>query len=214
MLLAELDAERPEAVREVLTYPYVQAWAMQMPAPGPSADFELDRAHLAGLAAAAALRAGVEVELILPVREGLIYLPAVGALAMDAGAGRTSAVHVSPIRAQFRHRCAWLAYPFAGSPPGICRSRVEDIDPFRDCQAWAAAGRLLARRVARVAAGPGRRDPAARRRTPGLRRRHRRGPAFGSADAARAGGPAAERYRPAGVRRAGAGAPRGRRHAE
>ena len=94
-LLSALDAERPEAVREVLTYPFVQAWATQCLRPAEGADRDLDRAHLAGLAAAAALRAGIETELVLPVREGSIYLPAVGALAVGADAGRTSAVRVS-----------------------------------------------------------------------------------------------------------------------
>ena len=102
-LLSELDAERPKAVRDVLTYPYVQAWAMQCLRPATSADFDLDCAHLAGLAAAAALRAGVETELVLPVREGSIYLPTVGALAVDAGTGRTSVVRVSPAGLSARH---------------------------------------------------------------------------------------------------------------
>ena len=143
VLLAELDAERPEAVREVLTYPYVQAWAMRCLRPAQSADVELDRAHLAGLAAAAALRAGIEVELILPVREGFIYLPAVGALAMDAGAGRTSAVRVSRSGLSFRHGAhGW--HTVRRVTTGDMTVTVEDIDPFRDCQAWAVAGRLPA----------------------------------------------------------------------
>ena len=60
-----------------------------MPAPGRGrdADMDLDRAHLAGLAAAAALRAGMEAELLLPVRDGIIHLPGVGALAVGGSAG-------------------------------------------------------------------------------------------------------------------------------
>ncbi len=143
MLLAELDAERPEAVREVLTYPYVQAWATRCLRPAQSADVELDRAHLAGLAAAAALRAGIEVELTLPVREGVVYLPAVGALVMQAGAGRTSAVRVSPSGLSSRHGMrGWQTVRRVTTEEMAVT--VEDIDPFRDCQAWAAAGRLSA----------------------------------------------------------------------
>ncbi len=88
-LLSALDAEQPEVVREVLTYPYVQTWAMRCLQPAMSADLDLDHAHLAGLAAAAALRAGMETELVLPVRDGAIYLPSVGAVAVGPGAGRT-----------------------------------------------------------------------------------------------------------------------------
>lgn len=141
VLLAELDAERPEVVREVLTYPYVQEWATRCLRPAQSADAALDRAHLAGLAAAVALRAGLEVELNLPVREGFIYLPAMGALAMDAGVGPTSAVRVSRSGLSCRPGAhGWQTVRRVTT--GDMTVTVEDIDPFRDCQAWAAAGRL------------------------------------------------------------------------
>ena len=121
-LLAELDAERPEAVREVLTYPYVQAWAMRCLRPARSADLELDRAHLAGLAAAAALRAGYRAELAVPVREGSIFLPSVGALAVDAGAGRTSGVRVSPAGLSVRAGARRMADRPPGDRRETCRS--------------------------------------------------------------------------------------------
>ena len=141
MLLSALDAERPEAVREILTYPFVRAWATRCLRPATSADHDLDCAHLAGLAAAAALRAGVEAELVLPVREGWIYLPAVGALAVDTGTGRTSAVRISPAGFSARHGTgAWRTVRRVTT--GEMSVTVEDTDPFRDCQAWAAAGRL------------------------------------------------------------------------
>jgi uncharacterized protein len=140
-LLADLDAERPEAVRAVVSYPYVRAWAMRCLEPASHADLELDRAHVAGLAAAAALRAGTEAELLLPVREGAVYLPTMGALAVEPGAGPTTAVRVSPAGVRCRHGTGswetvrWLT---GGDKP----ITVEDIDPFRDCQAWSVAGRL------------------------------------------------------------------------
>ena len=141
MLLAELDAERPEAVREVLSYPYVQAWATQCLRPVQRADIKLDRAHLAGLAAAAALRAGIEVELILPVRKGVIYLPTIGALAMDTHTGHTSAVRVSPSGLSSRRSArGWQTVRRVTT--GEIAVTVEDVDPFRDCQAWTATGRL------------------------------------------------------------------------
>ena len=74
-VLCDLDAAHPDAVAEVFAYPYTHAWAVRCLNPPPGADTALDRAHLASLAAAAALRAGATAELPLPVRDGLISLP-------------------------------------------------------------------------------------------------------------------------------------------
>jgi len=140
-LLSWLDTEHPSAVHEVLTYPYVQAWARQCLRSAKGEAFDLDCAHLAGLAAAAALRAGVEAALIVPVRARAIYLPTVGALAVDADAGRTSPVRISPRGLSCRHATgAWQTV--RGVTAGTMSLTVDDIDPFRDCQAWVPAGRL------------------------------------------------------------------------
>ena len=142
-LLCEFDAERPAAVREVLTYPCVQAWAMRCLRRSQSAGLDLDRAHLAGLAAAAAVRAGIQTELILPVREGWVYLPGIGALAVGAGAGPTSRVRVSPSGLSTPHGAlTWQTVRRVTA--GEMSVTVEDIDPFRDCEAWAPSGRLSA----------------------------------------------------------------------
>jgi uncharacterized protein len=162
MLLCALDAERPEAVREILTYPYVQAWATRCLRPTASADLDLDCAHMAGLAAAAALRAGIETELILPVREGSIYLPSFGALAVDAGSRRTSAVRISPAGLSCKQAArGWQTVRRLST--GVMSVTVEDVDPFRDCQAWPAAGRLTpsAWRVWRLALAAAARQLAA-----------------------------------------------------
>ena len=139
--LAQLEAEHPAAVREILSYPYVQVWAMRCLRSARSAEFDLDRAHLAGLAAAAALRAGLEAELVLPVRNGVICLPGVGVLAADPGAGRTSVVRVSPSGLRTRNGSHGWQTVRRVSTGGLSIT-VEDTDPFRDCQAWAASGRL------------------------------------------------------------------------
>ena len=172
-----------------------------------SADRDLDRAHLAGLAAAAALRAGIETELVLPVREGSIYLPAVGALAVGTGAGRTSAVRVSPSGLSSRRDVrGWQTVRRVTA--GGMSVTVEDIDPFRDCQAWAAAGRLPAAtwKAWRLALAAAARQLAAEL------------PAYASVIGAGLrsvvpmrpgrGGPSPERDGPAGVRGGGAGSPR------
>lgn len=139
-LLTRLDAERPAAVREILSYPYVQAWALQCLRPGNRADPELLRAHLAGLAAAAALRAGVEAELVLPVREGFIHLPTHGALAVTTAAP-TAVVRLSPTRIACAADLRGWQTIRRISVPGLSVT-VDDVDPFRDCQVWPATRRL------------------------------------------------------------------------
>jgi uncharacterized protein len=140
-LLAELDTRQPEAVRDVLTYPFVKAWATQCLSPALSPDVELDCAHLAGLAASAALRAGLETELVLPVREGSAYLPAFGALTVDPGARRTAVVRVSSSGLSSPHGTGeWR--PVRRVTAAGMSVTVDDTDPFRDCQVWAVTGRL------------------------------------------------------------------------
>jgi uncharacterized protein len=142
-LLVQLDEEYPQAVREVLTYPYVRAWAARCLNPPPGADALLDRAHLAGLAAVAALRAGVEAELALPVRDGHVHLPGLGALAPGSVEAPTSAVRISAAGLDFGNGLGgWQPVRRFGA--GNMSLTLDDIDPFRDCQSWTPAGRLSA----------------------------------------------------------------------
>ena len=120
-LLAALDTEYPEAVQEVLTYPFIQAWATHCLDPQGTAD-DLDRAHLGGVAASVALRAGVELEVSLPVRDGAVFLPSAGAFVVAPGTGPVARVRISPSGVT----CAGSAghgRPSAGSAPPDCRSR-------------------------------------------------------------------------------------------
>lgn len=141
-LLAGWDLEYPQAVQEVLTYPLIQAWATRCLDRQGTAD-DLDRAHLAGVAAAVAVRAGVEAELSLPVRDGAVYLPATGALIVEPGTGPLARVRISAGAVTCADSAGgWQAVrrvPAAGLSVA-----VDDVDPFRDCRAWAPAGRLPA----------------------------------------------------------------------
>jgi uncharacterized protein len=142
-VLSALDAEHPRAVREVLTYPYVQAWAARCLRPAAGRDTDLDIAHLAGIAAATALRAGIEVELALPVRNGFVYLPTVGAFMTDPGLVPTVLIRASPDGVMSRHgplACQAIRSVTAGA----ISVAVDDVDPFRDCEAWTPMGRLAA----------------------------------------------------------------------
>ena len=143
-LLVQLQKEHPAAVREVLTYPHVRAWAARCLDPPRGADTALDRAHLAGLAAAAALRAGTEAELLLPVRDGHVHLPGAGARTVGAAAGRTSTVQVSAAGLSHRDSLGdWR--PVHHFTEKHMSFTVDDIDPFRGALGWVPTGRLSAR---------------------------------------------------------------------
>jgi uncharacterized protein len=139
-LLCEIDADHRAAASEVLSHPYTYAWAVRCLCPARQHDSDLDRAHLAGLAAAAALRAGLAVRLRVPVRDGLMHLPGIGALQVGAGTARTAALSVSPDGLTVPGGGRWHATRSFGAR-GV-RVTLEDLDPFRDCQGWPAAGRL------------------------------------------------------------------------
>jgi uncharacterized protein len=139
-VLCELDSTHPDGVAEVFAHPYTRIWAMRCLRPPVGAQPLLDRAHLAGLAAAAALRAGISTDLAVPVRDGLLHLPSVGALAVGDLPERTVMVSVSPGRVAVRVPSAWQTVrQVAGTS---LQFAVEDLDPFRDCQRWPATGRL------------------------------------------------------------------------
>jgi uncharacterized protein len=141
-LLRELDHDHRDSIQDIFAEPYVSAWAWRCLRPAPGADIDLDRAHLAGLAAAAALRADVAVDLQVPVRHGMVHVPTVGAVAAPPGSGTTCILSVRPGRGpsvlgggRWRRVHRVTSMHFAGLA-------IEDLDPFRDCQGWPAAARL------------------------------------------------------------------------
>jgi uncharacterized protein len=144
-LLCALDAEQPEAVHEVFSHPYIRAWAVRCLDPPRDADPDFDRAHLAGLAAAAALRAGISARLPLPVRLGKLHLPTIGAIEVPDGS-RTMEVSISPGREPSTARGGqWQMAQRADGP--VLRVTLEDLDPFRDCLDLPGAGRLSRREL-------------------------------------------------------------------
>ncbi len=84
-LLERAQRAAPEAVDEVLLYPHTGAWlrhtlrrlrgVSRAPNPVP---LWVDVAHLNAIAAAAALRAGVEFQIAAPARDGVVALPGLG----------------------------------------------------------------------------------------------------------------------------------------
>ncbi|GAA2324904.1 HEXXH motif domain-containing protein [Streptomyces kunmingensis] len=84
-VLEEVQRTAPAVFEEVLSYPYVAGWAgftLRHLRRGHSTDPEPAWAHLGhlyGIAAAAGLRAGVDLDLPVPVRRGVVSLPTLGA---------------------------------------------------------------------------------------------------------------------------------------
>jgi uncharacterized protein len=140
-LLCSLDQENTQAVRDALSNPCVAAWAIQCLRPSPEADLDLDRAHLAGLALAAAVRAGVTAELSVPRRKGWAYLPGVGAMALPSDSPRVVVLRAHGGRVVTDESAAWLQTRKleAGELHGVV---IEDLDPFRDRYDWPVTARL------------------------------------------------------------------------
>ena len=161
------------AAGAVLAHPFVDAWAMHClrllraagergpgrdgsAGPGVSVELAAELGYLGGLAVAAAVRAGIEVELTVSTRDGQLYLPTVG-LAHGLGDGpatvRSAAgrLHVTGSAARIE-----VAAPYAVDQPHWCAVRempgdsvagrltvaVEDLDPYRTCFRLPAADRL------------------------------------------------------------------------
>ena len=141
-MLCRLDARCPDVTAEIFSHPYTQAWAVRCLRPPGDADADLDRAHLAGLAAAAAILAGETVDLALPVRDRWVYLPTLGALAVNGEPGpeRTLQISVSAGRLVAEDGRTW--HRTRQLDGQVLQVTVEDLDPFRDCQEWPATDRL------------------------------------------------------------------------
>ncbi|MEH1102817.1 hypothetical protein V6V16_27030, partial [Micromonospora sp. CPCC 205561] len=105
-LLTRAERADPAAVARVLAHPPVTGWAASALAGGP------DPAYLAGLAAAAAVRAGLAFTLAVPAPGGVLLLPTVGA-AVGLGDG-PALVHGAGRR--FDGRPTRAGGPPAGSP--------------------------------------------------------------------------------------------------
>jgi uncharacterized protein len=151
-LLDEVHQKDAAAVAAVTRHPSVGAWAyralaeLRRTAPGAIARSAGTGAAmpglLAGIAAAAALRAGVPAEIEVPAADGVVMLPTLGAAGpVEAG---TAIVRVSAdgaevtgattrVRVPAAYRCAapgWRPLRPLLTAPGF-ELVADDIDPFR-----------------------------------------------------------------------------------
>ena len=169
-LLAEVETADTAAIGAVLAHPYVRTWMVRTlksrirPGRAGSAAEGIgsppaDLGHLAAIAAAAAVRAGVSAEIDVPVTGGYLHLPGLGRLRVGA---ERSAIIVTG-RDNFDVRTAggkWTVLtsgPTAGDAwqqvrelrSGPFSVRLEDTDPYRDCYQLPTAERLAARQATR-----------------------------------------------------------------
>ncbi|MBF6296323.1 FxsB family radical SAM/SPASM domain protein [Nocardia amamiensis] len=123
-VLVSLDSTAPAAVAEVLAHPYMRVWAVGLLEGVSRGEIAAeDIYHLEAIAASAALRAGKDLRLPVPVRDGVAPLPTFGAL--KAGADdrvwiNTGSVDELDFAQPLRHlTAAGLTVP------------LEDTDPYR-----------------------------------------------------------------------------------
>ncbi|WP_330179448.1 HEXXH motif-containing putative peptide modification protein [Nocardia sp. NBC_01503] len=80
-VLLGLDASAPEAVTQVLAHPYTRVWASTLLGNISRGEFiAADVHHMEAVAASAAILAGIDLRLPVPVRDGKAPLPLFGAL--------------------------------------------------------------------------------------------------------------------------------------
>ncbi|MFI8084221.1 FxsB family cyclophane-forming radical SAM/SPASM peptide maturase [Kitasatospora sp. NPDC086009] len=139
-LLSELDAAAPAAVDTVLAHPYARAWAARQLA----GDLGTGLGPLAGLAAAAAVRAGRGDAVAVPVRGGWLHLPTLGRIALpDGEAVVTGRADGFTVRAADGSVRTALDEPLRRIRlAGGWTVALEDVDPLRDSHDHAVAERL------------------------------------------------------------------------
>jgi uncharacterized protein len=156
-LLERLQQDHDATLAVVLAHPYVRAWAERClaaatnPDGGP-APLPPEAGHLAAVAAAVAVRAGVLAEIDVPVVGGFLALPTLGRLRVGPAAAGTISVadggfEVRAHSGKWHVQLADLAADADWEPVRELRSGefavwLEDTDPYRDCHQWPAAPRL------------------------------------------------------------------------
>lgn len=132
-LLALVQRRDAAAAAEVIGYPSVGAWALHVIRLG-GASPGARPSGLAAIAAAAAIRAGLDVEVEVPVVNGTVLLPSLGAASAVGGtaivATKAAEVRSGDLRVTMRPGApGWreLRRAVAGSLDVL----VDDLDPFR-----------------------------------------------------------------------------------
>lgn len=150
-LLAHLQRLDPAAADAVIGYPSVGVWALHT-IRGDQSIAGASPSGLALVAAAAAVRAGLDAEVVVPVVNGMVLLPSLGSA---AATGETAIVASRAAEVRSGEGLVRLlpgargwreVRPAGGGPDGLV---VDDVDPFRMPAAdGEPSGRLTAPQLA------------------------------------------------------------------
>jgi uncharacterized protein len=141
-LLRRLKGQAPAATGAVLRHPFLREWLVRC-----LRGKEATQARIATVAAAVALRAGVDAEVTVPVSVGEVHLPTVGTLRVAGG----DWADLSLREQQIVVRCggntwtvdlgaadqAWRPTTHVGV--GDLTLEIVDDDPYRACYEWPVA---------------------------------------------------------------------------
>lgn len=144
--LANLEVTAPDAVALVLKHPYIRSWAVEcLRESNPAAARAWHRAHLACLAAAAAIHGWARMTITTPVYDGWVILPTLGRVAVPDAATRFVEIHTEEGRFTVQSAGGWVVkvdevgeeserwQPVRRVDLAGQVVAVEDTDPYRDC---------------------------------------------------------------------------------
>ncbi|MGW0188400.1 aKG-HExxH-type peptide beta-hydroxylase [Streptomyces sp. NPDC003362] len=170
-LFLELEDTAPDVLDDLLLYPATGRWMahvlrrLENPEDRAAVPVWVDLGHLNALAAAAAIKAGLDFTGPVPVRDGVVHLPTLGHAAAGAGRPETALVEVVAGQAVLKAGGGSIPIPQApgGGParwhtPHRTPARtaaaswapvLDDSDPFRDADGPSAPDPLTPERAAR-----------------------------------------------------------------
>jgi uncharacterized protein len=123
-LLVAASAQSPAGVARLFAHPYLRAWAVPLVRHLRDGDAsEADLHHLEALAASAAVHAGLDVRVPLPVRDGVAPLPTFGSIT-----GGTDRIWLHAATAVQQ-----VDQPTHSVDAAGLRLAIEDTDPYRAC---------------------------------------------------------------------------------
>jgi uncharacterized protein len=154
-ILAQVQRHDPDIAAAVIRYPSVGAWALRT-LRGDGSIAGARRGGLACVAAAAAIRAGMAAEIEVPVTNGRVILPSLGAADAE---GTTAVVQTCPAEVRSGDARVRIALGAANWQElrsiraGSLDVYIDDLDPFRmPAPDGEPTGRLTGSQVAELAA--------------------------------------------------------------
>ena len=132
-LLARVQRQDPAAYGDVISHPSVGMWALHT-LRGTGAVPGAQPSGLARVAAAAAIKAGLDAEIEVPVISGAVVLPSLGAA---EASGATAMVRAGTAEIRSGDRCVQARRGASGwqdlrrARSGALDVLIDDVDPFR-----------------------------------------------------------------------------------